>query len=262
MLEEREGIFITTTVISHFYNEEYLLPWWLMHHTKLFDHGILINKGSTDRSVEICKQFAPHWEVRNSANPEFDALATDREVMEVEQEVEGWKMILNTTEFLCVQDKETFWESLTNLGGRMYWIEGLIMVEDPNYNYSELIYTIPLMKQRFHGYLPENWRLWRRGRFIHNHEHGSYTVGRHLTAHECTNYPPLACILWFGFSPWNDAIRKRKLQIGSTLSEGSKAAGMGTHHVITPEILEKWYRELAAGTQDLRLSDAYGYAFL
>lgn len=79
--------------------------------------------------------------------------------MEVEQEVEGWKMILNTIEFLCGQDKETFWKSLTNLGARMYWIEGLIMVEDPNYNYSEMIYTILLMKQRFHGYLPENWRL-------------------------------------------------------------------------------------------------------
>lgn len=25
---------------------------------------------------------------------------------------------------------------------------------------------------------------------------------------------------------------------------------------------QEWYRELAAGTQDLRLSDAYGYAFL
>ena len=54
-LIEKEEIIITTTVISHFYNEEYLLPWWLAHHTKLFDHGILINKGSTDRSVEICK---------------------------------------------------------------------------------------------------------------------------------------------------------------------------------------------------------------
>ena len=42
-----------------FYNEEYLLPWWLMHHTKIFDHGILINRGSTDRSVEICKLLAP-----------------------------------------------------------------------------------------------------------------------------------------------------------------------------------------------------------
>lgn len=61
-----EEIEITKTIISHFYNEEYLLPWWLMHHTKIFDHGILINRGSTDRSVEICKLFAPNWEVRDS----------------------------------------------------------------------------------------------------------------------------------------------------------------------------------------------------
>ncbi|MEW9106591.1 glycosyltransferase family 2 protein, partial [Paenibacillus sp.] len=48
-------------LISHFYNEEYLLPWWLKHHAPLFDHGILINRGSTDRSVDICKQLVPHW---------------------------------------------------------------------------------------------------------------------------------------------------------------------------------------------------------
>ena len=65
-----------------------------------------------------------------------------------------------------------------------------------------------------------------RGRFIHNHEHGSYTVGRHLSAHESMIYPPLACILWFGFSPWNDAMR-RKLQIGPTLSEASKHGEWG-----------------------------------
>lgn len=233
-----------------------------MHHTKLFDHGILINKGSTDRSVEICKKFAPHWEVRDSENPEFDALATDREVMGVEQEVEGWKIILNTTEFFCVQDKEQFWKSLKDLGGRMYGLEGLIMVENPNYNYPKLRYSISLMKQRFHGYLPEDWELWRRGRFIHNHEYGSYTAGRHLTMHESMNYPPLACIVWFGFSPWNDAIKRRKLQIGPTLSQGSIHAGMGTHHIITPDRLEAWYRELAGGTKDLRFSDAYRYAFL
>lgn len=75
-------------------------------------------------------------------------------------------------------------------------------------------------------------------------------------------YPPLACILWFGFSPWNDAMRKRKLQIGPTLSEASKHGGMGTHHIITPEKLEEWYKDLARGTKDLRFSDAYRYAFL
>ncbi|MGQ0519419.1 hypothetical protein ACT453_61875, partial [Bacillus sp. D-CC] len=56
----------------------------------------------------------------------------------------------------------------------------------------------------------------------------NFMVGRHLSAHESMIYPPLACILWFGFSPWNDAMRKRKLQIGPTLSEASKHGGMGT----------------------------------
>ena len=66
-------------------------------------------------------------------------------------------MILNTTEFLCVQDKNQFWKSLHELGGRMYWLEGLVMVDDPNYNYPDLNFGLSLMKQRFHGYLPEEW---------------------------------------------------------------------------------------------------------
>ena len=67
--------------------------------------------------------------MRDSVNPEFDAYATDHEVMRIEQEIQGWKMILNTTEFLCVQDKNQFWKSLNELG-RMYWLDGLIMVDD------------------------------------------------------------------------------------------------------------------------------------
>ena len=47
-----------------------------MHHTKLFDHVILINRDST--TVEICRQFAPNWEVRDSKVPEFDAILVDQ----------------------------------------------------------------------------------------------------------------------------------------------------------------------------------------
>ncbi len=49
------------TIISHFYNEEYLLPWWLEHHKKYFNHGIMINYASTDNSVSIIKQICPDW---------------------------------------------------------------------------------------------------------------------------------------------------------------------------------------------------------
>lgn len=79
-----------------------------MHHKQVFDHGILINRGSTDRSVEMCRIFAPNWEVRNSRVPEFDAEQVDNEVMDIESEVTGWKMTLNTTEFLCYPNKTEF----------------------------------------------------------------------------------------------------------------------------------------------------------
>ena len=31
-------------VVSHFFNEAYLLPWWLRHHRDVFDHGVLIDR--------------------------------------------------------------------------------------------------------------------------------------------------------------------------------------------------------------------------
>jgi len=88
------------TVITHFFNEEYLLPWWLKHHLKLFDHGILIDHGSTDNSADICRQLAPDWKLVKSRLTEFDAWLTDFEVMNFELQISGWKIVLNTTEFV------------------------------------------------------------------------------------------------------------------------------------------------------------------
>ena len=59
------------TVLTHFYNEEYLLPWWLDHHKKYFDHGILIDYASTDKSVEIIKEICPTWTEVKSKNEFF-----------------------------------------------------------------------------------------------------------------------------------------------------------------------------------------------
>jgi hypothetical protein len=61
------------TIISHFYNEEYLLPWWLEHHKKIAPFGVMIDYHSTDRSVEIIKSICPHWEIRTTRNESFDA---------------------------------------------------------------------------------------------------------------------------------------------------------------------------------------------
>ena len=88
------------TVISHFYNEEHLLPWWLNHHKQIFDHGIMIDYHSTDRSMEIIREICPDWELRYTRNKYFDSTPIDQEVMDIEKKLEGWRMCLNTTEFL------------------------------------------------------------------------------------------------------------------------------------------------------------------
>ncbi|HDR7364181.1 hypothetical protein COM21_12220 [Bacillus toyonensis] len=255
-------IHIRTTLISHFYNEEYLLPWWLMHHTKLFDHGILINRGSTDRSVEICRQFAPNWEVRDSKVPEFDAILVDQEVMDIEKEVNGWKMVLNTTEFLCCIDKEAFFLSLSLLGQNMYLIRMIMMIDDPDYGYKDPRYGLPLVKQRYHGIFSDKPIGVFFGRFIHNHVHGNYTTGRHSTKLIFSRYLYPAFILKFFYSPWTDRMRKRKLQIAPTLSEASaQQYNLKDHYGTSLDHLELLYKKYAKETQDLRLNPEYKTLF-
>lgn len=232
-----------------------------MHHTPLFDHGILINRGSTDRSLEICKQYAPHWEVRDSKYPEFDAIDVDMEVMEIETEMSGWKMVLNTTEFLCCRNKEQFFASLNDLGQHMYLIRGINLVDDPNHEYEEPIYTLPLVKQRYDGYFPNNEDPYNYRRFIHHYGQGNYSTGRHSSSHPFITYPYSAFVLKFLFSPWNDAIRKRKLQIGPTFSARAIRHSMGLQHLTSPDQLENVYKHYAAFTQDLRLNPEYQQLF-
>ena len=95
------------TIIAHFYNEEYLLPYWLEHHKNKFDHGVMINHGSNDKSIEIIKNLVPNWEIVNSELKYFDAYLTDFEVQKIEENIAGWKICLNISEFLVGDlDKE------------------------------------------------------------------------------------------------------------------------------------------------------------
>jgi hypothetical protein len=88
------------TVICHFYNEEYLLPWWLDHHRTIFDHGIMIDYRSTDSSREIIRAVCPTWVIHTTRNRFFESAAIDREVEDYEATVSGWRITMNVTEFL------------------------------------------------------------------------------------------------------------------------------------------------------------------
>ena len=88
------------TILCHFYNEEWILPFWLKHHRDIFDHGIMINYHSTDRSCDIIREYCPTWQIVESTNPDFTPTPVDREVEQYEKDLVGWRVALNATEFL------------------------------------------------------------------------------------------------------------------------------------------------------------------
>lgn len=68
-------------LISHFYNEAALLPYFIRHHAHMFDHAVLIDYGSTDGSAEIVRREAPlSWRVVPSTEAQFGADALDQQV--------------------------------------------------------------------------------------------------------------------------------------------------------------------------------------
>jgi len=209
------------TIISHFYNEEYLLPWWLEHHKNYFDHGIMINYASTDNSVSIIKQICPNWEIVNSRNQFFDARLIDEEVMDIESTVSGWKTCLNTTEFL-VGDYSILNDSLN----QEHIVPCFIMTDtQPE---IQPVYDIPLIEQKHHGihYYGRD-PLARRPRLIHNKRQVEYPLGRHYPDYNTDKLK----VLWYGWSPFNKKTLNRKLQIQNRIPETDRVRGFGSQHI-------------------------------
>ena len=110
-------------LITHFYNEEILLPYWIRHHAPMFDHAILIDYQSTDSSRKIIEDLAPStWRVVNTQAPRFTveyqhqktysgralyggASQCDSEVAEWELKYPNdWHIALTVTEFLVTKN--------------------------------------------------------------------------------------------------------------------------------------------------------------
>lgn len=222
------------TILTHFYNEEYLLPWWLEHHKQHFEWGVLIDYSSTDRSVEIIKDICPKWQIVPSYNKVFDARRCDNEVIKYEKQIPGWKVCLNVTEFL-VGD----FSVLNDIPEQELTIPCNVMVDLE----SEMIptYNTPLVKQKPFGIkYDEGGSGLRRSRTIHNKETIQYPLGRHYENYNTTSLE----VLWYGWSPFNDSTIKRKLQIQDRIPESDKAQGYGREHITTEEKLKATYTDL------------------
>lgn len=238
------------TVITHFYNEEYLLPWWLEHHKKYFDHGILIDYASTDRSVEIIQDICPHWQVVKSRNEWFRARDVDDEVMDYEKTISGWKIALNVTEFLVgkfnlLDDTEVKKE---------YYIPSFLFVDSTEDNYPKN--DIPLYEQIFSGLDYEEYPWVRRLRCLHNSTQ-QYTEGRHYENFQDTSQDFV--IFTYGFAPLNEHLISRKLQIQNKIPEDDKINGFGFHHhnygrgLTKEDLYHSLYTEYQPKAKDLSL---------
>ena len=224
------------SVICHFYNEEYLLPWWLMHHREMFDHGVMIDNGSTDRSADLCRELVPHWRLVRGRGHKFAAIPQDFEVMQYESELPGWKIALNVTEFLIAPHLDLLEKEIVDGQCHGSMLDAYIMV-DPHPD-DLPAHSLPLFAQKPFGFrqLDVNGPHLggRRSRFYHHMQVGAYWPGRHQT-----HWPRLAAspesrqwavVLWFGLSPWNQNLVARKIQIGPTVPQSDLQSGFGVQH--------------------------------
>jgi hypothetical protein len=217
-----------TTLLSHIYNEEYLLPFWLEHHKNMFDNIVIVDYRSTDKSMEICKRICPECTILTTRNESFGANEVDREMMDLENTIPGIKMVLNVTEFLFCERpiKELFLNIQTS-----YSVIQYSAYSHTNYHINEdrpnEIITNLLNKDVV--FVTE-----RGTRQIHNFQNGNYSIGRHGT-HNPTSPTNDIHIVWCGYYPFNDITISRKLQIKQNIPQSDIACGNGFHHLYPKE---------------------------
>ena len=227
------------TLISHFYNEEYLLPWWLEHHKKMAKFGVMIDYHSTDRSVDIIKSICPNWQIITSKNETFGAAECDREVQEVERTIKGYKMALNTTEFLIGNVPMALRHTPKYLS-----VKSFIMCDLKNNLPSYPNYDRPLIEQCHTGMVHHHYRP---GRTLHRFDALDYTKGRHTYMYDTE----LLALCWFGWAPFNEHTLKRKLQIQNKIPPEQFATGAGVQHKCTVEDLMAQFDYLSSTSYDL-----------
>lgn len=229
------------TVICHFYNEEYLLPWWLQHHKKIFDHGIMIDYASTDRSRNIIRAICPNWQIVDSKNKYFDSDAVDREVEDYERYLTGWRICLNVTEFLYGNYKK-----LVETHNTMtYYLNSYVFIDLDNTN---LTHMIPLHEQVTKGYKETKNRMldlyhgFRTQRRMTNYfEEYHLFGGRHYYEDKALDD---LFVFYYGYMNLGEQMVKRKLQIKDKISPEEIKKFHGTHmNVMTLDQIDRIIRK-------------------
>jgi nucleoside-diphosphate-sugar epimerase len=242
--------------IMHFYNEEFLLPYWIRHHAPMFDKVVLIDYHSTDRSAEVVRKEAPSsWEVVRSRNQDFNAVECDREVVHYESTLPrcSWTIALTTTEFLVHPNLRGMLADVSaspqTAATKVLRFPAFIMVGND---------TIPLKRdaqlldqRSMYGLDPalnleaETGVNEGYSRFMHRSEI-EYSPGRHRI-----NLPfewaGSGFIAKYQWTPWPE-IMERKAQIKEKIPQVDIDGGLGVHHLAGREAFIEQQKGVHAST--------------
>lgn len=200
------------TLFAHILNEELLLPGWLHHHKKLFTDGVIMDCKSTDRSVAIIKSICPHWQIVTVQADQMSGLDIGI-IQYMESQTTGWKMALNVSEYLIVDDLERFLKEFEQEYPNVVGLRttGVIIVDRPQDHDVNQFKDLNLMMRKDFGYL-EHQKAWNgqvvdgtyplsdmdyRSRLLHKNIHGYYLTGRHNTALQ-VSVDPRIYVAWLG----------------------------------------------------------------
>lgn len=216
-----------------------MLPWFLNHHKQIFDHGVMIDYHSTDRSVEVIREICPTWDIITSRNPDFRADTIDTEVNDIEKGIEGWKICLNVTEQLIGN-----YDVIDHADVNEIYVPSIFMV-DTEYKTRVANPDFALYEQYFNGFSfrdsDKNF-LERRSRRLHrtnipyptDSTRECMAPGRHYNIYSDTDL----VILYYGWCPFDQGQLGRKLQIQTQIPLIDRQLNRGFHHITNKETLE------------------------
>lgn len=265
-------------LISHIRNEEYMLQWWIPHHLEKFDEAYIIDYNSTDNSLDMIREMAPHWRIVKPFREKFDSADCDSQIFQLEQITQvkypgAFTLALTVTEFvvgntkflsgingeyqryilscqMCDRDEEMFVEPDVN--------ESLI--KQRTFGYAEYydetvkgydVYNLPIWKGATGAFseLKLSPRYMRR---IRNGPYSTYSLGRHYWDDESPieNKLKIAC---YYYSPITKRMIERKCKVQENIGEHDLDHKLCYQHIgITEEEIIKRMKHVRSFGRDLR----------
>ena len=242
-------------LVTYQRNEEMLIPFFILHHSPMFDHAFFIDFKSTDRTRELFEKYAPaSWKIVESTTGEiFDIPMQNVQVMHWENVYpQDWAITLTITEFLVYDNfrQSLFERQPNNSYPYVHRFNHLVMFGNDT---KPLRHFTSLIEQRHqfgvdytkkYGYMGSFWNY---GRFLHlNSARYEYGNGRHRYATELipntTTTEMDGFIVKWLWTPWPESFR-RKTEVGATIPNND--TGGSYHKKWVSNETEKIYKEMS-----------------